>query len=201
MKVISLGKKSRLIHEMRIDSDCSAAHFFSFGLLSSCSTAALAWWYLLYFPGRPESLWHPDTEKCCLTNPSRLTNGVPGITHRAIMALQITKCVSRVEFIYSGIHKLKGYLPSKCYLSRKWKVIAWAAISQFTPKYSKWVPVYFLLQSKETLQVLCTANKGIIIVKLDSNLPELALMMWNRRDMSITQTQVIDDEIWWQLFS
>lgn len=39
MKVISLGKKSRLIHKMRIDSDCAAAHFFFFGFLSSCITA------------------------------------------------------------------------------------------------------------------------------------------------------------------
>lgn len=43
MKVISLSKKSTLIHEMRIDSDCSAANFFFFFFFSflSCRTAAL----------------------------------------------------------------------------------------------------------------------------------------------------------------
>lgn len=41
MKVISLGKKSRLIREMRIDSDCSATHSFFFSLPSPCPAPAL----------------------------------------------------------------------------------------------------------------------------------------------------------------
>lgn len=68
MKVISLGKKSRLIHEMRIDSHCSATHSFFFSLPSLCP-ACPSWWVRLYSPGRSNSRWHPERQKCCLANP------------------------------------------------------------------------------------------------------------------------------------
>lgn len=88
---------------MRIDSDCSAAQFFFFSLLSSYTTAVPPDDTYCISQDTQTVLWHPNIVKGCLTDPSRLTNRVSGITRRVMW------CVSGYSCLF-WLSLLKGYL-------------------------------------------------------------------------------------------